>query len=239
MSVLIAAAGLSRPFVTYNNAPTYVTGTASASTHQGTTDLTVVVPAGHDTNDLILLFCESANEAFATPSGCFAVGDYGVNSGLDGARIQVFGKWAASNAEGNITVVNPGDHAGCNVQIARGVSRTNPVNAVNGDTLDSNSVNVTIPSVTTTVPNCLIFFAATVAADAGTGTTNWLTFTSGGGLTVTNRCNRTYTGGNGGGIGIWTATKTTAGATGNLAGTVNAGWSSRQARIAFALTPAS
>ena len=186
--------------------------------------------------DLILIFLASANQAFtpaatylaapSSPQGAGAVGAAG------GVRLTIFYK-IANGAETTYVTGDSGDHnIVCSLVIAN-VDIANPFNANAGNTAAA-ATAITFPAVTTTVPECLIINA--VNTDRDINNEPYFTNIVNANLAnITQRVNRTFNTGQGGGIGVWTGQKATAGTTGST--TASQPVSEETARITLAIAP--
>src|SRR5688572_18649408 len=87
--------------------PTYVgAGPFNGSTGNGT----VEVPAGVQEHDLLVIFCETQNEAVSTPAGWSVATDAPViQASGNVTRLYVFWKRAGAS-ESSVTITDPGDH---------------------------------------------------------------------------------------------------------------------------------
>lgn len=214
-------------------APTYVNKSAFAS---GVAGLTVGAVPNVVADDLILLFCESSAQAVTTPSGYTIAPSspqqYVVEAGI-GVRLSIFYRWA-TGADSTTTVADSGNHT-CAIKMAyRGVDKTSPFNANAGSATIGGTTSVVLPSVTTTVADCLIVLAA--ATDRDAASTNEIPALTNANLSsITERHDESVTAGNGGGLVISDGVKATAGATGTS--TVTASFTSSRAYITLALAP--
>jgi hypothetical protein len=199
---------------------------------------TVSWPA-HQTNDIGVLFVESANEAvtLTTASG-FVEGPnspQGIGTAADVAATRLTWFWcrATSGTMADVVVADAGDHVVCRIETLRGcIQSGNPYNVTAGDT-GASSTAITNPAVTTTVPNTLILLAASTCTDTATGQfSNWANSNLTG---VTLQCNLGSISGNGGGFGITTGTFAGTGDIGTSTSTL-AG-ASAQGRLTLAFQP--
>lgn len=218
--------------------------------HSGTGAITPTCPP-HVAGDILLLIVHSANEPGATPSGWTAIRAEG--SGTAGAigsvGLETFYFRATNSSTSNPTVADRGDHTfGIILNLCDLIGSGDPVNAQAGNTAAS-STSVTIPAVTTTVPNCLVVDIVANAIDASgiqiqamPGATNAnldrLTRKDAvnGSALAGDVATQSATG-TGGGFTVFVGTKATAGDTGTTTATLAA--ASVQARIKLAFTPAS
>ena len=226
----------------YAAAPTFQ---AAGAQQSGTGNITLAWPA-HQTDDLALLFVESAQgDAVATPAGWSPVDDSpqfttgtggpgGPNNADNGTRLTVFWRRATSNAMPNVTVADPGNHVYGRILTYRGViPNSDPWDVTGGGVKSAASNSVTLSGVTTTVADTLIVQAAARGTDSAT---NAFSNQSNGNLTgVTERSDAGTTSGHGGGLAVWDGVKATAGATGDTTASVS---NSRNAFLTIALRPA-
>lgn len=96
----------------------------------GSGALSVGAVAGVQADDLILLFCESANQAVSTPSGFTEVPGSPSGTGTAGAagavRLTVFYR-IATGADSSTSVADSGDHTTAIKLALRGVDTTTPI----------------------------------------------------------------------------------------------------------------
>lgn len=215
--------------------PTFVNAGAIA---QGIGDIAPPIPLRTRSNDILLLFVESANEVVSAPSGWTAVADSpqgtGTGGGTTATRLSVFWKRATAT-ETAPTVTDPGDHAIAQILAFRGcIDSGNPWDVTSGDVAAGASTSVSIPGDTTTVANCLVILAVTNATDTATPQTSG--YTNSDLANLTERTDRNSTEGNGGGFAVITGEKAAIGAYG--ATTATLATSSVQGRISIALKPA-
>ena len=200
---------------------------AAGTFTSGTGALSVPPPAGILNKDLLLLLCQSANQVIALPTGWLEVGTQssqavGTASTALGTRLAVFYKFT-TGTEANVAVADSGTVTTGQIFAFRGVNRKGPFNAItSGASLATGSTAVTMPSVTTTIPNSMIVLC--LANDRSANNTNNFTANAvNANLTsITERGDATTNAGagnGGGGTAMWTAYKTTVGATGTTTAT--------------------
>lgn len=188
--------------------------------------------------DLILIFLESANQAFTAVTGYSQVAASPQGQGTAGAanatRLTIFYK-IADGTETTYVTGDSGDHNVVCSFVIRDVDRGNPINDSAGNTAAA-ATALTCPAVTTTVPECLIIIAIASDRDANT-TANFSNPVNANLTTLTERIDQTFNTGQGGGFGIYTGLKGTVGSTGTTAVTQAA--SEETARITLAIAPLS
>ncbi len=206
-------------------------GAAGSITHTigGTSGITEV-------GDLILIFLESANQAFTAVTGYLQAPSSpqgtGTAAAANATRLTIFYKFA-DGTETTYVTGDSGDHNAVGSLVIRGVDRVNPFNANAGNTATA-STAITCPAVTTTVPECMIINA--IATDYDLNSTAVFSNPTNANLTnLTERIDGTTAQQDGGGLGVFTGLKATAGSTGTTAVTQVA--SEETARITLALAP--
>jgi hypothetical protein len=138
-------------------APQYV-GTGVVEQDSGA--LTVNWPT-HLTDDIGLLFVESANEVVSTPAGWASIAAPGTGTGGAAAatRLSVFWKRAASAAEAAVAVSDSGTRQTAFIMGFRGCIATGDPYDVTANDTGASSASVSIPGATTTVDECLVVAA--------------------------------------------------------------------------------
>ena len=193
----------------------YVTAGAIAG---ATTAPTITVPAGIQNGDLLLMLCESANQAISvtSPAGWTEVGTQasqaiGTAAGATATRLAVFYKFT-TGTETNPVLIDSGQHTLGQILVFRNVNYRNPfIATASGATTVTLTTTFSFPTVTTTVPNSLIFLCC--ASHLNTTVFNALP-TNANLTSITERVDNGNAAGNGGSIAAWTSFKSTAGATG-------------------------
>jgi hypothetical protein len=196
-------------------------------------------PAGHQLNDIGVMFVETCAQNVATvPTGWAHAPNSPVSIGTAGASdatmLSVLWKRVTTVPEPNLSIGDSGDHQGACIAIVRGcVATGNPWDVTNFDTLGVAGTAITVPGVTTTQDNCLIIHAMAHGLDlTGGQVSGW----ANAGLTsVAEVLDHSDTGGNGGGYSAMTGVKAVHGATGN--GTATLSNNSKQAHWTGALIP--
>lgn len=194
----------------------------------------------HETNDIGLLFCESANQTITltTANGFATVASSPQGTGTAGAagatRLHVFWARATSAAMAAPLVADPGNHVYCQILTYRGVITSgDPWDATSGGTKDTASTSVSITGVTTTTGNTLVVQA--VAHDLDSAAAQFSGVANGTLSALSERADAGTNQGNGGGILILDGVMSSAGATGTTTATVT---SSVNAFTTIALLPA-
>jgi len=219
---------------TADSIPTFV---AAGTAVSGTSAITVAWPT-HQAGDIALLFVESAGgqaATLSTPAGFAAVANspQSTGTGTAGTRITVFWCRATSSSMSSPVVTDPGDHAYGRILTFRNVISTgDPWDVTAGGNKATASTTTTFGTVTTTVNNDLIVLAATRDNDATTAA--WSSWTNANLSGLTEQSDGGTTSGNGGGIGVATGLKATAGSTGSSTATVT---SSVDGHMTIALKP--
>jgi hypothetical protein len=171
----------------------------------------------------LLLAIETANQAISitnqnggtwtevtnSPQGT------GTAGGTSATRLTVF--WSRYNGtQGAPTASDSGNHQiGRIIAIRDAAASGNPWNVTAGGIEATSDTSGSIPGATTTVGNTLVVtIIATDKPDAA-GTANFSAWTNSNLTSVTERTDDTQNAGNGGGLGIATGVKSTAGAYGN------------------------
>lgn len=174
----LAAIGSGAVSVALNNFPSYNDGN-DATPSAGIGAVTPAPPTDLLTNDILLCFVQSSNQAISVPTNSGAgtwaevtnsPQSVGVAVNAGSVRLGVF--WMRYNgvAIGTVTVADTGDHTIATIQNYRGCITTgNPWNATSGQTETGTTTTVTLPSLTTTVGNCLIVGVIANAVDTLTG----------------------------------------------------------------------
>jgi hypothetical protein len=199
------------------------------------------IPAGTVSNDILLLFVETENEAvtLSTPNG-FAEVATPTGTGTAGAttasRISVWWKRAVGG-DAAPTVADAGDHVACRILGFRGCIVTgNPWNGTPTWTVDATSdTQLIADGPTTTVDNSLVVIGAANVID--TNTAQSLTYTNANlaGLGGSGFGDNTQQG-TGGGFNVGLGEKVTAGAVGGT--TVDYNNATNKSIVVLALTPA-
>lgn len=205
---------------------------------ESTGAVTVAPPESYINNDLLVLVVASVNQAITTPSGWTQVTNSpqgtGTAAAVQSIRIGVFTK-IASGAQASVTVADTGNLTMGQMFCFRKVDQTTPIETTSGSVLATAGTTHTLPAVTTSTNNAMIAHCTGIGRDAAT-TVNYSTATNANLTNLTLRASRTTSTASGGGIGMVTGTKTTAGATGTTSVTTQ---SSKGAFVTIAIKPSS
>lgn len=172
----------------------------------------------HLTGDLGLMVIETGGEGttLTVPSGWTAVTGSPVTAVASnaGSKLQVWYKFAASNAEANVATGDSGDHQVARIVTFRGIDPTTPfdVTPVTA-TKTTASTTVTWNAITTVTDGALIVLIAT-RPDDSTSTTAFSNPVNSNLTGLTERGEAGSNAGHGGGWVVVTGTKDTAGSTG-------------------------
>jgi len=196
-------------------APTFVAAGSVASSYNA---ITPALPGGIATNDILLLFLETANQAISISNqngGTWTEvtnSPQSVGSGSSATRITVF--WSRYNGtQGAPTTSDSGDHQAGRIIAIRGATTSgDPWNVTAGGVEATADTSGSIPGGTTTVANCLVVGAIATSLPDANGTSNFSAWANADLTSVTERTDNTRNSGNGGGLGIATGVKATAGA---------------------------
>lgn len=178
----------------------------------GTAAITPALPTGWAANDIILLPVETENQVVTPPTG-WAIATSGqviVSTGTI-TRLTVLWRRAVAGMTAP-TVTDPGDHAvGRTIAIRGCVTVGNPWNITASATETLSDTSVSCPGLTTTAPDCLIVNVFSTGTDVAS-TTHVSGWTNASLTSVTERMDNWVSAGLGGGIGMATGGKATAGA---------------------------
>lgn len=167
--------------------------------------------------DILIAVCESENQTISltTPNGFAEVTNSPQGTGTAGSagstRLAVFWKRAVGG-DANPVVNDPGDHVTAQMHCFSGCKATgNPWNITAGGVDATSDVSGSIPGATTTVADCLVVLLCSTSNNA-TSTANFTGWTNAGLASLTERTDNSNTIGLGGGHGMATGQKLTAGA---------------------------
>jgi len=208
------AAGAASVLPTYFGSGTFTAAAAAA--------ITPPFPANCLANDVAVMFCESENQAIALGAGMLGAGFKEVTNSPQGTgtagaagstRLSAFWKrLIGGGSDPAPQVANPGDHVTGQIHVFRDVRTWGlPWNITAGGVEASSDVSGLIPGATTTLPNCLVVAACSTSVDA-TGTANFSAWANADLTLVTERADNNNLVGLGGGHGMATGNKVTAGA---------------------------
>lgn len=185
--------------------PTVVAVGTSAS---GTGAVSPGLPAGHTTDDILLLFVQSANEAVTAPAGYAKLGPFvgiGTAAAASSTRLTVF--WKRDNgSEAAPTVADPGDHALAIIMAIRGCPTSgDPFENVGTIGKRTASTTGSGSAGATSTDNCLVVTAFAHALDSASAVFSAPTNADLG--SVTEQIDVATADGTGGGIGVVTGTR--------------------------------
>jgi hypothetical protein len=197
--------------------PTYKgSGTFTA----GTTSITPPMPTGGAApaaNDILLLVCESENQAITltTANGFVEITNSPQGTGTGGTtgstRLAVFWKRAVGSDAAPV-VADSGDHTSGQIHCFAGVRTSgNPWDVTAGGLDTTSDTSGSIPGATTTVNDCLVVLLCSTS-DNATSTANFSGWSNANLANVTERTDNANTAGLGGGHGMATGELATAGA---------------------------
>jgi hypothetical protein len=188
----------------------------------------VPLPAGLQTNDILLMFLETANQAISinnqnggtwtqvtgSPQGT------GIAGGTNGTRLTVF--WSRYNgSQGAPTITDSGDHQIGRIMAIRGATASgDPCDVTAGGVEDTADTSGSITGATTTVANTLVVVAVATSLPDAVSSAKFSGWTNANLSSLTERIDFTSTPGNGGGLATATGVKATAGAYGATAVTL-------------------
>lgn len=224
--------------------PTFVNAGTVAS---GAGTISPGMPASISTNDILLMFAETAGQAI-TVSGAGggtwtevtnSPQSVGASPPTDpSTRLTCF--WSRYDGSQTApTLSDSGNHQVGRIFAFRGCETSgNPWNITSGGTEATSDTSISATGTTTTLNNCLVVIAVTTSGDAGVnGTAEFSSWTNTDLSNVTEIGDNMATAGNGGGLGVATGQKATAGAYG--ATTVTCATAGYHAFMTIALRPTS
>jgi len=202
--------------------PTWVNNGGGAASISA---ITPALPASILTNDILLLFVETANDLTQTSIANQNGGTWtqvtnspqgiGPNGGTSATRLAVF--WSRYNGtQGAPTTNDAGNHQIGFIAAFRDVKTSgDPWNITSGGTIASDApVTITLTGATTSSDNCLVVLAVANDMDIN-ATTIYSNWTNTNLASVTERFDGNNNQGNGGGLGMATGEMATAGNYGN------------------------
>lgn len=212
--------------------PSFVAAGTSAT---GTGDVTPGVPAGSVINDILLIFVQSDNQAATAPAGYAKLGPFcgiGTAAAAGGTRLTVFWK-RHDGSEPDPTVTDTGDHTLAQMISIRGCPTSgDPFLNVGVLRKLTASTTGTAPAGATPVDNCLVINAFVHALDSSSAV--FSSPTNADLANVTERIDVGTTDGNGGGIGVFTGEKVSAG---SFTGTTVTETSTTDVAMTFIMLP--
>jgi len=195
----------------------YAVGAAAS----GTGAIVPGVPAGTTAEDVLVLFVESSNEAVPAVSGYAEVlgSPVSVTTGTV-TRLTVRWHRATGDESGTVSVGDPGDHAIARIVGVRGcIATADPWNVTAAATELVSDVSASCPTVTTTVPNCLVLAAVATGTDVAS-TAHASSWANANLANITERCDDWTSSGTGGGFGVCSGEKAAAGLVGATTATL-------------------
>jgi cellulose synthase/poly-beta-1,6-N-acetylglucosamine synthase-like glycosyltransferase len=172
----------------------------------GTGAVTPGLPTGHAANDINVMFCETNNQTISVANWTQAPSSPQSNGT---SRLTVFYRREVTG-DGNPATNDSGDHQVCRIIGIRGVVTDSTLwNATNGTTGGSNTTG-SIPGNTTTVANTMVLVAASTDLD-NANTSAFSGWTNGNLANLTERMDNDVISGGGGGFGVASGQKVTAG----------------------------
>lgn len=187
----------------------------------GTGAITPSIPSGTDITDILLLFVETENQAVPAVAGYAEVltSPVSVTTGTV-TRLTVRWHRALGPESGTVSVGDAGDHQVARIIGIRGAAvSADPWNVTASSTELVSDTSASCPTVTTTVDNCLVVTAVATGTDVAS-TTHITSWTNANLVALTERIDNWVTDGLGGGIGVATGEKATAGSVGATTATL-------------------
>lgn len=199
-------------------APTVV-GVGTVASGVGT--ITPGLPTGTAAGHVLVLVAETGNEPLPAMSGWQNIGS-GIAQQATGTNITALTlRWKAAAAdEVAPTVPDSGDHQVARILGISGADTLNPFSGTPAFGVDNTTgTAATIPGTTTTDADTLVIAALSTGQDVAS-TTMVSGWTNANLTSITERMDNWVTAGNGGGFGVITGVKATAGAIGNTTATL-------------------
>jgi len=204
----------------------------------GTGTITPGMPTSVQTNDILLLFIETADQTITVSEGTETWTQITGSpvTGATGTRLTAFWARASQNSPTSPTTSDSGNHQLARMIAFRGVIEAgDPWDVVSASIENTSDASVSFPSVTTTVADTFIVNALAGAGPDGNSTGNFSGWTNENLGSITERIDNRVNSGNGGLLGAATGIKTVAGSTGATTATLaNA---TVEAMITIALKP--
>ncbi len=185
--------------------------------------ITPGMPSGVLTDDVLLLFLETADQVITISGGTETWTEITGSpvTGATGTRLTAFWARASQDAPTSPTTSDSGDHQLARMIAFRGVVGTgNPWDVVTTTTDNTSNTSVSFPSVTTTVSDTLVVMAIAGDGPDGNSTANLSSFTNANLASLTEQVDNRVNSGDGGLLGAATGTKATAGAIGATTATL-------------------
>lgn len=198
----------------------YPTFVSTGSAAWGTGAITPGLPSSMQSGDLMLLFVETRNEAVTAASGWVEAPDSPAsNASALTTRLTVFYQWYTGGTP-STTVNDSGDHQVAQIMAIRGLAGSgNPFDNT-ANTAGGNGTSLTFPGETTIRDESLVIVAASTSRDpSGTVTNTFSGWTNADLTSISERIDYASGTAEGGGIGVITAQKATAGAFGSTTAT--------------------
>lgn len=180
----------------------------------GVGDITPALGAGHTTNDIILIYVESAQTIATPPTGYAHVADSPQDSaGALAAATVLSVLWKRHDgSETDPTITDTGNHTMARIVVVSGCITTgDPWDVTSGSTDSAASTSVSVPGDTTTVADTLCLASAAQNLPDGDTTTEFGAPTNASLTSLTERIDNTTSAGNGGGLWVVSGVKAAAG----------------------------
>lgn len=200
------------------------------------------MPAGVLRNDILILFLETSNQSVTVSGGTEVWAEVSGSPQFTGAapggtRLTAFWARASQDAPTFPTTSDSGNHQlGLIIAIRGATTIGNPWNVVGSGVDVVSNTSGAIPGAATTVPDTLVVAAIATDLPDGAGTANFSAWANGDLTSVTERTDNTASAGDGGGLGVATGEKASAGAYGNT--TVTLAAAAVKAMMSIAIKPA-
>lgn len=196
--------------------PTYV-GLGTAAT--GTTTASPGMPGGLSNGDLLIMFAETSDASISASSGWIEAPNSPVVGTSYGIRLGVWYQWYNGTAPAR-TVTVGGDHVIARIAAFRGLNKSgNPFTFVDSTT-GSTSSSASFPGGTAKTPDSMAVIIGATSRDT-TSTAFWSSWANSDFANVTERAEASTTTGDGGGIVLTTAERSSTGTFGATTATVS------------------
>jgi hypothetical protein len=187
----------------------------------GTGNVTPTLPSGHVTNDILLLIVQSANESISAPAGYTQIGPQngvGTAAASGSTRLAVFWK-RDGGSESNPTITDAGNRTYATMLAISGcVTTGNPFHFKNNGFKKTASTSMSIPGGETTIDNMLLL--AFVAHAVSSASAQYSSIANSDLSSVSEQFDDASTDGVGGGLGVFSGVKATAGVFGTFTATL-------------------